>query len=89
MDQVNLNVMFHLCHKIFIGTPDGKQLLELLNELDSQTPTFPQTEETMNQHGGPVGWAAFRAGQRHFVKALEAMAVQQQQLTDAELSTKQ
>lgn len=87
-EKINMNVMFHLCHKIFIGTQDGQQLLDMLIQLDGETPTFPQVPEIMEQHGGALGWAAFRAGQRHFVRAIETMALQHAQQLEAELKEK-
>jgi hypothetical protein len=76
-------LLLHLVHKIFIGSEDGKKLLQLFKEKDAQEIVFPVDVEKQNQHGGALGWATFKAGERNWLKNIELMAMQYAQLIDA------
>lgn len=69
----------HLCHKIFIGTQDGKKLLELMKQYHLMAPVFPCDADKMERHGGALGWSAFRAGELNFLLRLEVMANEYEQ----------
>jgi len=77
-------VIQHLCHKIFIGTSDGKKLLELLKNKEISNPVFPQPVENMDVFGGALGWAGFRAGHRNFIMYIEELAKQHEQQMEAQ-----
>ncbi len=77
----------HLCHKIFIGSPDGKKLLQLMKEWHAVSPVFPCPTEIQERHGGPLGWSGFRAGQLDFLLRLEAMANEFEQRVTAQNSS--
>lgn len=72
-------VIHHLCHKIFVGSADGRSLLKLMKEWHTNTPTFPMEPVKLERHGGAMGWAAFRAGQLDFLLRIESMANEYEQ----------
>lgn len=71
---MNLEMLTHLCHKIFIGSADGKALLELMEKMHLETPVFPCDAATLEKHGGALGWSSFRAGQLDIVLKLKMFA---------------
>lgn len=75
----NRLIAAHLCHKIFIGSPDGKKLLAVLKEIHTSIRIFPCDTKTLEKHGGPAGWAAFLAGRLDFLLGLESMATEYDQ----------
>lgn len=77
--EVKDELIHHLCHRIFIGTPDGKKLLQLMKEWHVNTPVFPCHQQVLDRHGGPIAWAAFRAGQLDLLLRIEVLANQFEQ----------
>lgn len=72
-EKVLLSQIQMLAHKLFIANPDGQQFIKLMKLLHVTTPTFPQSVDTLNRHGGPIGWSAFREGQITLLRSLEIL----------------
>lgn len=85
---MNLEMLTHLCHKIFIANPDGKALLELMERMHLETPVFPAPAGKIQEHGGATGWAAFRAGQLDMVLKLKILAHDYEAKAEAESKIK-
>jgi hypothetical protein len=64
---MNLERLRHLAHKIFIGTPDGKEFLKLLKEYEESIPVFPVDPSVIAKHGSSAGWANYRAGSKYLI----------------------
>lgn len=64
----------HLAHSLFIANEEGREFLKLMKILHIDTPALPQTLETIDKHGGPLGWLAFREGQITLIRSLQALA---------------
>ena len=78
--------MHHLTHKIFIGTEDGKRLLEMYRHVEFDTEVFPISPAIIEQHGGPLAWAAFRAGKQALLNSIALMAKMHEDQITAENS---
>lgn len=75
MDESKLlNRIQYLTHSIFVNTAEGKEWVKLMKLLHILTPTFPQKPEVIDQHGGALGWAAFREGQITLIRSIDALA---------------
>lgn len=90
MDEKKLlhRVQF-LAYHLFQTLPEGKEFLRLMKVLHLSTPTFPQPEEAISRHGGPLGWAAFREGQATLIRALEQLGKNYLDKLDAETHNKE
>jgi len=63
-----------LSYKLFMENAEGKELLRMMKILHVLTPTFPQSEQVIERHGGAVAWAAFREGQLTLIRSFELLA---------------
>ena len=66
----------YLAYKVFVESEEGKEFLRLMKALHLMTPTFPQNEQVINQHGGAESWAGFREGQITLIRSIELYAEQ-------------
>lgn len=74
MDEKRLlNRVQFLAHALFIANNEGKEFLRLMKLLHVTTPTFPQSQEMIERHGGALSWAAFREGQITLIRSLELL----------------
>jgi len=89
MDEKKLlNRLQFLSHSLFIVNPDGKEFVKLMKCLHVLTPTFPQSPEVINQHGGALGWSAYREGQLTLLRSIDALAQNYLDKLEAENTTK-
>ena len=90
MDEKKLlNRLQFLSHSLFLVNPEGKEFVRLMKMLHVMTPTFPQKEEVIAQHGGAVAWAAYREGQLTLLRSIDALAQNYLDKIEAEHSTKE
>lgn len=88
MDEKQLLARVHLLsHKLFIANADGKEFLQLMKMLHIMTPTFPQKEEIIANHGGPMAWAAYREGQLTLLRSIDVLAQNYSDKIEAEQKT--
>lgn len=89
MDEKKLlNRLQFLSHSLFIVNPDGKEFVKLMKLLHVLTPTFPQPPNVIEQHGGSLGWAAYREGQLTLLRSIDALAQNYLDKLEAENTTK-
>jgi hypothetical protein len=72
--------MFRLAKNLFKHNQDGVEFLELLKKIHVDTPVFPMANYIVENHGGPLGWAAFREGKIDLVRQIEHMANDEKKL---------
>ena len=74
MDEAKLlNRVQFLAHNLFSTNPEGQEFIRLMKLLHVCTPTFPQSQDVIARHGGPLGWASFREGQITLLRSLEIL----------------
>lgn len=90
MDEKKLlNRLQFLSHSIFISSADGREFIKLMKMLHVLTPTFPMPASIIEQHGGAIGWAAFREGQLTLIRSIDALAQNYLDKLAAENTTKE
>lgn len=72
-DKKLLNRVQFLAHKLFLDNAEGREFIKLMKLLHVNTPTFPQSPETIERHGGATMWAAFREGQVMLLRSIELL----------------
>lgn len=73
-----------LCFRLVNTNKEYQELVELLKDYHNEMPVFPAPIDLQNQHGGALGYAAFRAGQLHPFHLVETMAREHEQKLEYE-----
>ena len=79
-----LNRLRFLTHKIFVQEKEGRELLALMKWEYVKNHTFPQSKEFLDQYGGGLGYANFRAGQLNQIARIELTAREFEEKIEAE-----
>lgn len=61
----------HLTHKIFVGNPDGQELLKIFKDKLNAVRIFPIAPEFIQRHGNALGYANFIEGQKSFIDYID------------------